>query len=192
MFVGTEMIPLAAEETRDPRKDIPKGMIRGLGVSITVAFLVLFVGASMPPGVDGLSWSATPLAPAMEALFGDVNIGWSIMSLPATAVSMKAAIYAYGRVYYSLGRTGFLPDAFTRVTKDGIPYVAMIMGSLSGCTMCWMLAIDKRDDTGLVHYIVSDMIIITGYIHLVFILAAFITLRVRCPHVSECLLPIHR
>ena len=137
------MIPLAAEETRDPRKDIPKGMIRGVVCSIAVAFVVVFLGASMPPGIDKLAWAPFPLVPAMQSVFKTPSPAWNLLALPLIALSLKASIYAYGRVYFSLGRAGLLPDMFTTVTQDGVPYVAITIGSVSGCMMSLLLLVDK-------------------------------------------------
>lgn len=68
LFMGSEMVPLAAEDTVDPRLTIPKAMFRGISLTILLAFITLIVGASMPPGATMLAQSHYPLAPAMQVL----------------------------------------------------------------------------------------------------------------------------
>ena len=47
LFLGIEQIPLAAEEAADPKRDMPKGIMRGMFTLIVLGFLVLLINPSM-------------------------------------------------------------------------------------------------------------------------------------------------
>ena len=46
-------LPLAAEESHDPQRDMPKGIIAGILTLIVSAFLVLFLNSGIAPGAAG-------------------------------------------------------------------------------------------------------------------------------------------
>ena len=74
-FLAVEGVPLAAEETDDPARDMPRGIIGGMLVLLVTAFLILFI----VPGAAGSSTIAdsdNPLPAAIrEALGGDSPAG---------------------------------------------------------------------------------------------------------------------
>jgi len=65
-FLAIEGVPLAAEESRDPVRDLPRGLIAGMLVLLAFAALVLVFGPG-GAGSDVLQDSANPLPEAMEA-----------------------------------------------------------------------------------------------------------------------------
>src|SRR5829696_1650294 len=56
-YLAIEELPLAAEESHDPARDIPRGTIYGLLTLIVAGFLVLFLNSSIAPGSQALSES---------------------------------------------------------------------------------------------------------------------------------------
>src|ERR671913_14086 len=65
-FLAIEGVPLAAEETRDPKRDMPRGLIAGMGVLLVFAALML-VFAPGGSGSDAISGSGNP---PVDALLG--------------------------------------------------------------------------------------------------------------------------
>ena len=55
LFLAIEQLPLAAEESHDPQRDMPKGIIAGILTLIVSAFLVLFLNSGIAPGAFGLA-----------------------------------------------------------------------------------------------------------------------------------------
>ena len=53
LFLAIEQLPLAAEESHDPQRDMPKGIIAGILTLIVSAFLVLFLNTGIAPGAVG-------------------------------------------------------------------------------------------------------------------------------------------
>ncbi len=134
LFLAIEQLPLASEESVDPKRDMPKGIMLGMFTLIATGFLILIINPSLPDGSFAYGSSGEPILDGFRAIFGT---GWAkILSLFAVAglvASFHAIIFAYGRQIYSLSRAGYFPH-FLSVT-DGehkTPNRALLAGSLVG------------------------------------------------------------
>jgi len=138
-YIGFDAISTAGEETRDPQRNLPIGILGGLAVC-TVIYVV--VGAVLTGMVPYQQLAvADPLAEALK-LAGFGNVGM-IVSLGAV-VSMAAVllVFQYGqpRIFFAMARDGLLPrwaasvDAKTRVpyTTTLVTGIVVAVGSLIG------------------------------------------------------------
>jgi ethanolamine permease len=134
LFLAIEQLPLAAEESVDPKRDMPKGLTYGMITLIISAFMILWLNASVPLGSFALSQSGEPLLDGFKVLFGD-NIA-KLLALVASIglmASFHTIIFAFGRQIYSLSRAGYFP-IFLSLThsKRKTPYTALILGTVIG------------------------------------------------------------
>ena len=123
-YIGFDAISTAAEETVNPQRNLPIGILGGLAVCTLIYVIVGGVLTGMVP-YQQLASSADPLAYALQAA-GFQRIGW-IVALGA-AVSMAAVllVFQYGqpRIFFSMARDGLLPEWAARVhPKYRIPHV---------------------------------------------------------------------
>ena len=107
-YIGFDAISTAAEETRDPKRNLPIGILGGLAICTVIYVLVGFVLTGMVPYTElGV---ADPLAHALQRA-GFETVGW-IVALGA-AVSMTAVllVFQYGqpRIFFAMARDGLLP-----------------------------------------------------------------------------------
>jgi ethanolamine permease len=141
LFLAIEQLPLAAEESHTPQRDLPKGIILGMATLIVSALLVLWLNSAISPGAFALSKSGEPILEGFRTIYG----GGLAKVLSAVAVagliaSFHAIIFAYGRQIYSLSRAGYFPRALS--VTHGVrktPDVALITGSAAGLLV--MLAV---------------------------------------------------
>ena len=147
-YLAIEELPLAAEESADPERDIPRGTMWGLATLVVTGVLILFLNSGIAPGAGPLSESAEPLLDGLKTIFGE-GTSASILGLVAVAglvASFHTIIYAYGRNIYSLSRAGYYPHplSITHGTRQ-TPWVALILGAVLG----WIAAyiINKNTDT---------------------------------------------
>jgi len=134
-YLAIEQLPLAAEESHDPKRDMPKGLLWGILTLIIASVLTLFLNAGIAPGSAVVGLSDEPLLLAFKTIFGD-GAGASYLALVAVAglvASFHTIIYAYGRNIYSLSRAGYFPKwmSITHSTRH-TPYVALIVGAVLG------------------------------------------------------------
>jgi APA family basic amino acid/polyamine antiporter len=126
-YIGFDAISTAAEETKNPQRNLPIGILGGLAVCTMIYVLVGFVLTAMVPYTELAV--ADPLARALE-LAGYQQVGW-IVALGA-AVSMAAVllVFQYGqpRIFFAMARDGLLPQWAARVdAKTRIPYMTTLV-----------------------------------------------------------------
>jgi ethanolamine permease len=141
-YLAIEELPLAAEESHDPKRDIPKGTIYGLLTLVVTGFLILFLNSGISPGSEALAESGEPLNDGLKTIFGS-GTATSILALIAVTglvASFHTIIYAYGRNIFSLSRAGYYPHALS-VThgRRNTPYVALILGAVIGYGLVFLL-----------------------------------------------------
>lgn len=126
-YVGFDAVSTAAEETENPNRNIPIGLIGSLLVCTVFYLLVSYtaigsVGAQ--PGGE-LSQSKEPLAFVLKEL-GYPGIGnaigiAAILALPSVVLMM---IFGQTRILFTMARDGLMPKAFTKVhEKYSTPHV---------------------------------------------------------------------
>ena len=138
LFLAIEQLPLAAEESVDPKRDMPKGIMLGMFTLIGLGFLVLLINPSIPieRGVNGetltgafaLGSSPEPILDGFSAIFNVEAAGaLSLAAVVGLVASFHAIIFAGGRQIYSLSRAGYFPR-FLSIThkKHNTPNVALI------------------------------------------------------------------
>ena len=123
LYLAIEQLPLAAEESHDPKKDMPKGLMLGIATLVFSAFMIMFLNSSIPvQSADGtrarrlpLGSSGEPLLDGFRALYGTAAA--NILALCAVIgliASFHTIIYAFGRQIYSLSRAGYVPHWLSR------------------------------------------------------------------------------
>lgn len=141
LFLAIEQLPLAAEESVDPKTDMPKGIIAGMATLIVSAFMILWLNSSVANGAFGLSTSLEPLLDGFKAIYGTgIASLLALVAVVGLIASFHTIIYAQGRQIYSLSRAGYFPRSLS-ITHGSrkTPHVAMIAGAVVGLVI--MLAI---------------------------------------------------
>ena len=172
-YVGFDAVSTAAEETKNPNRNIPIGLIGSLTVC-TIFYLLVGYGAAgsvgaqpmlganglpLDPGTpamaaacagsEALVCSKEPLAHVMR-LLGHNRIGdWigiaAILALPSVILMM---MFGQTRIFFTMSRDGLLPDALSKVhprfhTPHVITILTGIVVSLSGA----LFPVGKLADT---------------------------------------------
>ncbi|MFD1625385.1 ethanolamine permease [Azospirillum griseum] len=134
-FLAIEGAAMAAEETKDPSRTVPRAYICGILTLVFLAFgTMIFAG-----GVG--DWKALsnindPLPQAMKAVVGESS-GWLHMlvwiGLFGLVASFHGIIMGYSRQIFALSRAGFLPPVFATVHPTRkTPHWAILAGGVVG------------------------------------------------------------
>ncbi len=151
LFLAIEQLPLAAEESVDPKRDMPKGLTYGMITLIISAFLILLLNASIPLGSFALSQSGEPLLDGYKYLFGDgiAKLLAFVASIGLIA-SFHTIIFAFGRQILSLSRAGYFPLFLSKThTKRKTPYMALILGSVVGFSVLMLTRFLAGEESGV-------------------------------------------
>ena len=133
-YLAVEGGAMAAEECKNPKKDIPKGFILGIVTLVILALLTFFVtAANISPAA--LSKTDSPLPATLEAIYGAGNLLSKLMSfigLFGLIASLHGIIIGYSRQAFAMSRAGYLPSILSKIDKNGTPVPAIIIPSLVG------------------------------------------------------------
>lgn len=133
-YLGVEGGAMAAEECKDPKKDIPKSFILSIGTLVILALVTFFITAGNT-GVEALAKADSPLAAAMESAFGVGSMLSkiiSVMGLFGCIASLHGLMIGYSRQTFAMSRAGYLPAFLSKTAKNGSPIAAIIVPSLIG------------------------------------------------------------
>ncbi|MDV6282723.1 ethanolamine permease [Rhodococcus jostii] len=128
-FLAVEGVPLAAEEAREPEKNVPRGIIISMLILIVTGATVLFL-ATGALGAESLSTSGNPL---VEAL-GDGTAAKVVnyIGLAGLVASFFSIMYAYSRQTFALSRAGYLPTSLSITNSRKAPTLALVVPGVIG------------------------------------------------------------
>ncbi|WP_205574600.1 amino acid permease [Indioceanicola profundi] len=189
LFLAIEQLPLAAEESVDPKRDMPKGLILGIFTLIFSAFMVLFLNSGIPNGAFALSTSGEPLLDGFKAIYGDETAKiLALIAVIGLIASFHTIIFAYGRQIYSLSRAGYFPRALsvTHGTRK-TPHVALAAGALMGLAVLltvWFVAGGEAGGA-FIGGTLLNMAVFGAMISYMMQATSFIRLRIKFPHIER-------
>jgi ethanolamine permease len=186
LYLGIEQLPLAAEESHDPRQDMPRGILYGLLTLIAISFLTVVLSAGMAPGAAKVAESNEPLFLGFQTIFGQ-GLKTRALALSACTgliASFHTIIFAYGRQIYSLSRAGYFPT-WLSVThgRRKTPQRALLAGAALGFVVA--LAIHLTPQGSPVGAVLLNMAVFGAVIAYMLQMVSFIVLRVRFPRMER-------
>jgi basic amino acid/polyamine antiporter, APA family len=132
-YIGFDAISTAAEETRNPQRNLPIGILGGLAVCTLIYVLVGIIITGLVPYSELAV--ADPLARALE-IAGFTRVGWIVALGAAISMATVLLVFQYGqpRIFFAMARDGLLPAWAAKVdARTRVPAVTtMITGGLVG------------------------------------------------------------
>lgn len=127
LFLAVEGVPLAAEESANPKKDMPRGIIGAIIVLMVFGALVLFLTA----GGAGAEFAGTAAAPLVDALnaVGESKIATFVnyAGLAGLVASFFSTVFSGSRQAFALSRAGYLPKFLSVTGSRKTPYIALLV-----------------------------------------------------------------
>jgi ethanolamine permease len=132
-YLAIEGVPLAAEEARDPARDLPRGMIAAMLSLVALSLLALLL-APAAAGSAALAESDNPLPTAAQAVLGRGFVYWTttVVGLAGLVASLFGIIFAYSRQIFALSRAGYFPRWLSRTNARSVPHWALIVPAAVG------------------------------------------------------------
>lgn len=134
-FQGTELIGVAAGESKDPRSAVPKAtrqifwriMIFYIGTVIVMGFLLPYTNENLLAG-ELTQVAMSPFTIVLKQ--AGIGIAASLMNaviLTAILSAGNSGLYASTRMLYALAKDGKASAIFSRTSKRGVPVPAMAL-----------------------------------------------------------------
>jgi len=141
-FLGFDVVSSASEEVKNPKRNMPIGIIASL---LIVAILYSLVSLVLVGAVNYKQLNvADPVSHALNLL----NLNWisGIVSLGAImgmTTVLLVVIYGGTRLIFSLSRDGLLPKRFKNLSKQGVPISSTFLVGLVAATVAAVVPIEK-------------------------------------------------
>lgn len=126
-FGGVETIGITAGEATDPNSSIPKAIN-----TVPFRILLFYVGTlaviMMSAPWTAITGDASPFVQIFDAL--GIPAAASILNIvviTAAVSAINADTFSAGRILYGLARDGHAPKSFKRVSRNGIPWMAVVV-----------------------------------------------------------------
>jgi ethanolamine permease len=184
-YLAIEQLPLAAEETVDVVRDMPKALIWGIFTLLVLSIFTLVLIPAVNGGAATIGVSEAPLAEGFIAIFGAgvTTTALTLVALTGLIASFHTIIYAYGRVLFALSRAGYFPRWISvtgRVTHT--PHRALIVGAALGF-LCTVI-IDLFGE-GIVGAALLNMAVFGAVISYAAVMFAYIKLKRARPKLNR-------
>ena len=130
-FGGTEIVAVAAAETRDPERSIARAVR-----TVAWRILVFYIG-SVSIIIAVVPWTSSALASPFAAVLQVARIPGASTAITLVAViallsALNANLYGASRMIYSLAERGEAPRALTRLSARQVPVLAVFSCVLFG------------------------------------------------------------
>lgn len=121
-FIGFDVVATTAEETKDPQRNLPRGIFGGLALVSVLYVAVTIVVTGM---VSYQQLAAEP-EPTLATAFKLVGANWAgtfitIGILVGLTTVIMVLLLGLSRVVFSMSRDGLLPRAISHTSKRGTP-----------------------------------------------------------------------
>ena len=152
MFIGWENGPALAEESRDPRRTIPRALY--ISVAIAAGLLVFFAYATVTGfryDVSSIGRSSIPFLTVADHYLGGAGVLAWIAGIVSVLATLVAGADSQSRMLFDGGRTGLLPAKLGQVRpRSGTPLNALLLMAAAGLGIIgiWWVSRLITGDTG--------------------------------------------
>lgn len=163
-FIGFDAVSTAAEETKNPQRDIPRALFASLAITTAIYVAVAAVITGIVPYGDlGVG---DPLATGLETIG---RSGYArIMDVGAIfATTSVLLVFQLGmpRIFFSLARDGLLPKRLTAVhPRYGTPHLVTLVTGLLTATMAALFPMDAMVALTNISTLFAFLVVLVGVI----------------------------
>ncbi|WP_084515619.1 amino acid permease [Nocardia acidivorans] len=137
-YLGFDVVATSAEETRDPRRDLPWGIIGSVVIAtvLYIAVSAVLIGVAPYSSLNNSAPVATALAAIGAGWIGKVILVASVLALTK---GLLMVFYGQTRLLFAMSRDGLIPKALCRTGSRGVPVrlsllLGVVIAAIAGLT----------------------------------------------------------
>lgn len=176
-YLGFDALSTAAQEARNPQKDMPKGILLSL---LVCAVLYIAVTAVLTGIVNYKELDvAAPIALAIDRTGS--GLAWLSPFIKLGAIAGLSSVIlvmmlGQSRIYYSISKDGLLPKYFSKIhDKKGIPHRATLVACIVTCVFAGLFPL----------HVLSELVSIGTLMAFAIVCISILVLRKTEPHLNR-------
>jgi len=142
-FYGFDAISTAAEEAKNPARDLTIGIV-GSMVLCTLIYMVVAACALGAQPFDVFSKSPEPLAFVLRQLgkpgAASIIAGAAVVAMPTV---IMVFMFGQSRVFFAMARDGLLPRQLAAVDRRGVPAVVTVLTGVIAAVIGGLVPLDE-------------------------------------------------
>ncbi|MFV0419446.1 MAG: amino acid permease [Dysgonomonas sp.] len=176
-YIGFDAVSTAAQEAKNPQKDMPKGILYSLLICtiLYVAVTAVLTGIVHYTELDHpapIAYAVDKVGSALQWLSPLIKIG-AIAGLTSVVLVM---MLGQSRIFYSMSKDGLLPRFFSGIHKQyGTPYKSTILTGFASALIAGILPIN----------ILGELVSIGTLMAFVIVCISIIVLRKTQPNINR-------
>jgi len=167
-YIGFDAVSTAAQEAKNPQRDMPIGILGSLGISTVLYILVAIVLT----GIVSYTFLnvADPIAVGVDAMGKGLFWLRPIIKIAAIAgLSSVILVMMLGqpRIFYAMAKDGLLPPRFARIhSRFKTPYFSTIITGIVACILAGILPINILGELVSIGTLLAFVIVCVGILFL--------------------------
>jgi basic amino acid/polyamine antiporter, APA family len=176
-YIGFDAVSTAAQEAKNPKRDLPIGILGSLAICTVLYILMALVMTGLTPFMNlnvphPVFVAIEAAGPGLKWLTYFINIG-AIAGLSSVVLVM---LMGQPRIFYAMSRDGLLPPVFGKVhPKFKTPYIATIITGSVAMVFGGLFPID----------ILGELVSIGTLLAFIIVCAGVLVLRYRSPDLKR-------
>ncbi len=176
-YIGFDSVSVAAQETKNPQRDLPIGILASLFICtalymvISVVLLGMAYYTTMSNIPNPVSFAVGQIA-SLHWLVPVIDIGASV----GLASTIFVGLYGQSRIFYSMSRDGFLPKMFAAVhPRFKTPHRGTIITGIVAAAIAAVFPIN----------LLGQLVSIGTLLAFVVVCAGIMILRIQAPNAKR-------
>jgi APA family basic amino acid/polyamine antiporter len=163
-YIGFDAVSTAAEEVKNPQRNMPIGIIASLGICTLLYIIVSAVLTGIVP-YQQLNVK-NPVAFAIQYISQDWVAGFiSLGAILGITTVLLVMIYGQTRLFYSMSRDGLLPKVFSKVsTKKHVPLLNSWITATFVAICAGLIPLDKLAELANIGTLTAFIVVAIGIV----------------------------
>ncbi|MEQ1754651.1 MAG: amino acid permease [Micropepsaceae bacterium] len=176
-YIGFDAVSVAAQESRNPQRDMPIGILGSLAICTVLYLLMALTMVGLTPYTtlnvpNPVTVAISAAGPELNWLVMWVNLG----AIVGLSTVILVSLYGQSRIFYSMARDGMLPAMFAKIDPNfGTPVAGTMVTCFGVCLLAAFLPLD----------ILGELVSIGTLLAFVLVCIGVIVLRYTNPKVKR-------